>query len=104
MNIFDIVIIAIFALLVIACAIKGFFKILSDFGALFGAIILSRLFGGALGELLNRLVLEAIAEKINFAFIENIIGYLMPMVGTAVLFVLLYLLLRLVFSSLSKLC
>jgi len=87
MNGFDILSLAIFAIFVIICAIKGLLGILSKWGSLFAAIILSRLFGGMLGETL----------------LGDVLGNFAPIVGTALTFVLLYLLLRIILGGLGKL-
>ncbi len=87
MNGLDIFSLIIFALFVIICAFKGFLGILSKWGSLFAAIILSKLFGGMLGEKL----------------LGDFLGNFAPIVGTALSFVLLYFLLRIILGALAKL-
>ncbi len=87
MNGLDILSLAIFAVFVIICAIKGLLGILSKWGSLFAAIIISKLFGGMLGEKL----------------LGDVLGNFAPIVGVALCFVLLYLLLRIILGGVAKL-
>ena len=87
MNGLDILSLAIFAIFVIIGAIKGFLGILSKWGSLFAAIIISRMFGAMIGEKL----------------LGDVLGDFAPIVGTALTFVLLYLLLRIILGALAKL-
>lgn len=87
MNGLDILSLAVFAIFVIICAIKGLLGILAKWGSLFAAIILSKLFGGMLGEM----------------FLSDVLGNFAPIVGTALTFALLYLLLRIILGGLAKL-
>lgn len=87
MNGLDILSLIIFALFVIICAFKGLLGILSKWGSLFAAIILSKLFGGMLGTML----------------LGDVLGNFAPIVGTAVCCVLLYLILRIILGGVAKL-
>ena len=101
MNVFDIITIVIFALFVIVCAFKGLLKILSNWGSFFGALIISRIFGVAAGDfLLNALAgpISNMESKTLATLILNVI----PALGTALLFFLVYLVLRLILGALSK--
>ena len=89
MNVFDIIAIALFVLFVIVCTFRGFLKILSKWGAFFAAIILSKMFGPRVGEMLLGDV--------------DIIGSFSHMIGTAILFVVLFLVGRIILGALAKL-
>lgn len=87
MNIFDIIAIIIFAVFVLVCTVKGFLKILAKCGAFFVAMILSKPIGSYLGEELLGDVLKSFA----------------PILGTVVMFILLYFVCRIIFGLLAKL-
>ena len=87
MNIFDIIAIIIFAVFVLICTVKGFMKILAKWGAFFAAMLLSKPIGSYLGE-------ELLGETLkSFA----------PILGTVVMFILLYFVCRIIFGLLAKL-
>ena len=89
MNIFDIIAIALFELFVIVCTFRGFLKILSKWGAFFAAMIFSKMFGLRAGEL----IFGEIPVLSSFA----------KVLGTALLFVVLFLACRIIFGLLAKL-
>ena len=89
MNVFDIIAIALFVLFVIVCTFRGFLKILAKWGSFFAAMIFSKMFGARVGELLfgEIPVLSAFAKAL----------------GTALLFVVLFLVGRIILGLLAKL-
>ena len=89
MNAFDIIAIALFALFVIVCTFRGFLKIISKWGAFFAAIIFSKMFGERVGDL----IFGEIPILSSFA----------KALGTALLFVVLFLAGRIIFGLLAKL-
>ena len=89
MNIFDIIAIVLFALFVIVCAFRGFLKILSKWGAFFAAMIFSKMFGARVGAL----IFGEIPVLSSFS----------KVLGTALLFVVLFLACRIIFGLLAKL-
>lgn len=87
MNTLDIIALVIFSVSVLICAIKGFLKLVANFGAICVAFLAARLVGGYLAELLLGSALG---------------GFAVPL-GTAVAFVLLLILCRIIFGALAKL-
>ncbi len=87
MNTLDIITLVILSLSVLICAIKGFLKIIAHFGAFCVAMIASKLLGGWLGE----------------TFLGEALGGFASAIGTLVLFVLLLLLCRIIFTGVAKL-
>ena len=87
MNIFDIIAIIIFAVFVLICTLKGFLKILAKWGAFFAAMLLSKPIGSYLGE----------------AFLGESLKSFAPILGTVVMFILLYFVCRIIFGLLAKL-
>lgn len=86
MNGFDIIAIVIFLVFVVVCAIRGFLKILSKWGAFFAAMILSKIFGGMIGEKL----------------LGDALGGFAPIVGTIIMFVILLIVLRILLGIIAK--
>lgn len=87
MNVLDIIVLIIFSLSILICAIKGLLKILSGVGSFAVAFIVSKLFGNTLGE----------------RFLGEALGSFAGILGTLVLFVALLLLTRIIFFLLAKL-
>ena len=89
MNVFDIFAIVIFALFVIICTFRGFLKILSKWGAVFAAIILSKIFGARVGDMLFSEV--------------PVVNSFSNIIGTMLLFVVIFFLCRIILGALAKL-
>lgn len=87
MNTLDIIAIIIFAMFVLICTVRGFLGILSKWGSFFAAMILSKMFGGMVGDML---------------FVD-LLGSFAPIVGTALLFVVLFFVCRIILGALVKL-
>ncbi len=85
MNIFDIITLVIFFGSVLICTLQGFLKIISKLGAFFLAMIISKWFGGMLGEWI----------------FGDAIGEFSSVLGVAMLFVVLSLLFRIIFFALN---
>lgn len=86
MNILDIITLVIFFSVVITCTACGFLRIVSSLGAFIAAMIVSKWFGGTLGEWI----------------FGDTIGSFASILGVAMLFVVLSLLFRIVFFALDN--
>ena len=89
MNVFDIIAIVIFFLFVLICMFLGLLKILSKWGAFFAAMILSKMFGARIGTILLGDV--------------PVIGSIAHIIGTVLLFIVLFFLCRIILGALAKL-
>lgn len=81
MNVLDIIALVILFVSILICAIRGLLKILAGFGSFAVALIVSRIFGGPLGE----------------KYLGEALGFFAPIFGTIVLFVVLLLVCRIIF-------
>ena len=84
MNTFDIIALVIFFAFVLICAWRGLLKIISKWAAFFAAMIIAKMLGA----------------KVGFALFKNI--PLAQYIGMVLLFVVLYIVCRLLFAQLSK--
>lgn len=100
MNVFDIVTLAIIAVSVIVCTIKGFAKILLKIGAFILAVMLSRIFGEKLGLAVFPNLIKS--DSISASSLNKINNTLAQVLGTAVLFIVLFIILRIISMILSK--
>ena len=89
MGIFDIVCVLIFVVSVVVCACRGLSKIFAKWGAFFVAMIFSRLFGAGLGNLL-----------LGWA---DVLSEFSHIIGTVLLFAVLYFVCRIVLDAVVKL-
>ena len=94
MNILDIICIAIIAACMMICLIKGFKKVIFKLSSFVIAMILAKLFGNRIGKaLLSKIIdidIGAFSDKLNSAIISAL--------GTLIVFVMLFVLLRLIFK------
>lgn len=105
MAFFDIVTLIIAVVFVIIGFWKGFLKTILKFGATLLALILSRLFGTALGNMILPDFINgdsALGERLSPSTLDNVNSSIAATVGTLLIFVVLFVIFRLIASWVSK--
>ena len=103
MIILDIITALIFAVTLVVCVWNGFLKILLKLGAFIIAAVVARVFGPSIGELWFSELISTSSDRLGAFALDRINGALATVIGTVLVFLIFYLVLRIIFALLAKL-
>ncbi len=101
MNILDIICVAVIALSTIICLFKGFKRIIFKICSFVIAMYVAKIFGCRLGNFLLSFFSTEGNNVIDPALLEKLSSSMVSAIGTGIIFIVLYIILRLVFKIIA---
>ena len=102
MNIFDIVVLTVFVISVVICFWKGFLKTVLKLGASFLAALGAGIFGRPVGKLLLPELIKKQPSGMSAGALERLNGAISSIAGTLLVFIVLFVIFKLLAGLLAK--